>query len=32
MMDVWLSVDKPNVDSLERARRAPVQESVDNDY
>ncbi|MGI8598373.1 MAG: PASTA domain-containing protein [Chitinophagaceae bacterium] len=32
MMDVWLSVDKPNVDSLERARRAPVQESDDNDY
>jgi beta-lactam-binding protein with PASTA domain len=36
MMDVWLSVDRPNVDSLERARRAPVEEVEDseneNDY
>jgi eukaryotic-like serine/threonine-protein kinase len=34
MMDVWLSVDRPNVDSLERVRRAPVQEieETENDY
>lgn len=36
MMDVWLSVDKPNVDSLENAMRAPVGsddlEDIGNDF
>ena len=29
MMDIWLSIDRPNVDSLENLRRVPVED--DND-
>lgn len=36
MMDIWLSVDRPNVDSLEAAMRAPVPDStpedIENDF
>jgi len=32
MMDVWLSVERPNVDSLERARVKPEQEPEENDF
>lgn len=36
MMDVWLSVDRPNVDSLERAMRAPATnqstDDIGNDF
>ena len=27
MMDIWLSVEKPNVDSLENLNRAPIEEN-----
>ena len=35
MMDIWLSVDRPNVDSLEKAMRAPLEEEPieeENDF
>ena len=36
MMDIWLSTQKPNVDSLERSRRAPVdsqeEQIPENDF
>ena len=35
MMDIWLSIDKPNVDSLEQSMRAPVEveeQEPENDF